>query len=228
MSPKRRITKHMMREDKLVTTTFKLTEFVQKNLNQILMVAGGILVVALAIIFFLSSASRRTKEADQLLGKASFELRIGNLQQAVMDLNSVTSRYGGTKAASQAIFILANAYFYSKNYDQAQQTFQRYIDKYKKDPLFLAAAYAGIAQCHLEKKEYSLAGEFFLKAFQSDPLGFLSPGYLLSGGNAFKNGNDLERAKQTYQKLIDQFPESAECNQAKRELAEITYGYISK
>ena len=217
-----------MKQDRLVTTTFQLTEFVQKNLNQILMVAGGVLMVALVIIFFLSSASRRVKEADQLLGKASSELRIGNFQQAVTDLNSVISRYGGTKAVSQATMFLANAYFYSKDYDQAQQTFQRYVDKYRKDPLFLGAAYAGIAQCRLEKKEYSQAGEFFVKAYLSDPLGFLSPGYLLSGGNAFKYGNEFEKAKQTYQKLIDQFPESAEWNQAKRELAEITYGYISQ
>jgi TolA-binding protein len=228
MSPKRRITKHMMKQDRLVTTTFQLTQFVQNNLNQILMVAGGVLIVALVAIFFLSSAPRRAKEADQLLGKASFELRMGNSQQAILDLNSVISRYAGTKAASQATFFLANAFFYSRNYDQAQQTFQRYVDKYKKDPLFLGAAYDGIAQCHLENKEYSQAGEFFLKAYQSDPSGFLSPGYLLSGANAFKYGNDLEKAKQTYQKLIDQFPESAEWNQAKRELAEMTYGYISK
>ena len=216
-----------MKEDKLVTITFKLTEFVQKNLNQILIIAGGVLVVALAVLFFISSASRRSKEADQLLAQASFEFRIGNFQQAVSDLNSVITRYGGTKASAQATFLLANTYFYTKNYDLARQTYQRYIDKYKKDLLFLGSAYAGIAQCHLEEKEYLPAGEYLLKASEADPKGFLAPSYLLSAGNAFKNGKDLERAKQAYQKLIDQFPESVEWNQAQRELAEITYGYQS-
>lgn len=227
MSPKRRVTKHMMKEDKLVTAAFKLTEFVQKNLNRVLLFTGIVVVLILVVVFFLQVQTKRNQKAEILFSKARIELSSGNLLQAINDLNTISLSYGGTKIAPQALFLLGNAYFYSKNYDQALKSFENFSIRYKDDPQLLASALAGMAQCYFEKKEYLLAGDYFIKATQVDLKSFLTPNFFLQAGYSYQNGGNLKKTKDAFQKIIEFFPESKEAYQAKIDLAEITYGDLN-
>jgi tetratricopeptide (TPR) repeat protein len=229
MSPKRRrITKHMMKEDKLVTATFQLSEWIQKNTKKILRVAGVIVAVGIVIFIIISTRARRNEKSYQLLSQATLEFRVGQLNQAVSNLETVVNQYAGTKAASQATFLLANIYFYNGQLDQAISTFEKFKDKYKDDPLLLASSLSGIAQCYLEKREFMRAGAFFSQAFESDSQGVLAANYLLSSGFSYSQGKDLEKAKSSYQKIVEFFPNSQEAVKAKKELAEIDYSYVDK
>jgi TolA-binding protein len=219
MSPGK-ITKKEMKEDKLVTTAFKLQEWVQEHLNQVLMVAGGVVLAVIVVYFIFSSRAGRNQRAAELFGKAAFEFQSGNGNQAITDLNTVMEKYSGTKTASQATFYLATAYFYAKDYTKAQTTFRRFIEKYKEDPLLLASAQAGIAECQMENKEFQSAGDNFVKAVSFKPDNFMASQYLLSAGQAYLKANQKEKAKEVFRKLIDQYPDSKEVYQAKEQLAE--------
>jgi TolA-binding protein len=219
MSP-RRITKKEMKEDKLVTTAFQLQEWVQQHLNQVLMVAGGVILVAVVVFFIFSSRASRNEKAAALLGKATLEFQAGNASQAITDLHTVMERYSGTKNARQATFLLASAYFYAKDYAKAQAIFQEFIEKYKEDPLLLASAQAGIAECQMENGEFQTAGDNFVKAFSFKPDNFIAPQYLFSAGQAYLKADQKEKAKEVFKKLIDQYPDSNEAYKAKEQLAE--------
>lgn len=219
MSP-RRITKKEMKEDKLVTIAFKLKEWIQKHLNQVLMIAGGVVLVAVVVFFIFSSKTSRNKKAAALFDKATLEFQSGNASQAITDLNTVMEKYGGTQNGNQATFYLATAYFYAKDYAKAQTMFQRYIEKYKEDPLLLASAQAGIAECYMEKGEFQGAGDNFLKAVSIKPDGLLAAQYLFSAGQSYLKANQKEKAKEVFDKLIDQYPDSKEAFKAKEQLAE--------
>lgn len=208
-----------MKEDKLVTTAFKLSEWIQKNLNQVLMVAGGVVLVAVVIFFIFSSMARRNQKAADLFGKATLEFQAGNAGQAITDLHTIMDKYGGTRSAGPATFYLATAYFYAKDYANAQAMFQRFTEKYK-DPLFLASAQAGIAECQMEKEEFQAAGDNFVKAITFKPDGLLTPQYLFSAGRAYLKANQKEKAKEVFERLIDQYPDSKEAYKAKEQLAE--------
>ena len=219
MSPGR-ITKKEMKEDKVVTTVFKLTEWIQKHLNQVLLVAGGVVLVALVVFFIFSSKAKRNQKAAELFGKATLEFQVGNANQAITDLHTVMEKYGGTKSASQAAFYLATTYFYSKDYAKAKAVFQRFIEKYLDDPLLLASAQAGIAECDMESGQFQSAGDNFIKAISFKPKGLLVPQYLLSAGQAYLKANQKEKAKEVFKRLIDQYPDSKEAYKAKEQLAE--------
>jgi outer membrane protein assembly factor BamD (BamD/ComL family) len=219
MSPGR-ITKKEMKEDKLVTTAFKLQEWVQQHLNQVLMVAGGVVLAAIMVYFFFSSKAGRNQKAAELFSQATFEFQSGNANQAITDLNTVMEKYSGTKTASQATFYLATAYFYAKDYAKAQATFRRFLDKYKENPLLLASAQAGIAECQVENKEFQSAGDNFVKAVSIKPDNFMAPQYLLSAGQAYLKANQKDKAREVFKKLIGQYPDSKEVYQAKEQLAE--------
>ncbi|MGB8656562.1 MAG: outer membrane protein assembly factor BamD [Candidatus Zixiibacteriota bacterium] len=213
MSPQR-ITKKEIKKDKFVTFTFKLSEWVQKHLNHVLMGGGGVVLIVLIVFFVLSSQSKRERKAAESLGKASLELQSGDLRAAVGDLQIVVNQYGGTKSAGQADFLLASAYFYAKDYAQAQSFFERYLGKFNQDPLVAAAAQAGIAECHVQRGNFALAGEAFVKAVSMNPQGLLSSQYLLEAADAYLKAKQTDKAKDILNRLIKEYPASREVSRA--------------
>jgi outer membrane protein assembly factor BamD (BamD/ComL family) len=215
-----RITKKEIKEDKFVTFTFKLNEWIRAHLNQVLMVGGGVILVGVIVFFIFSSKSKREKNAADLLGKAGMELQTGDLGTAMSDLQKVVNQYGSTESAKRATFLLASAYYYAKDYAQAQSFFEKSLDSYKDNPSMSASAQAGIADCYLQKGNYSLAGDNYVKAVSMDPKGFLSSQYLLEAANAYLKADQNDKAKEMLNRLIQEYPDSREVYQAKMQLSE--------
>lgn len=219
MSP-HRITKKEMKQDKFVTYSLKISEWIQKHLNEVLMGAGGVILVGVIVFFIFSSQAKRERKASELLGKANFELQAGNIGGAVADLQMVVNKYGSAKSSRQALFLLASAYFYAKDYVQAQSTFEKYLKKYKKDPLLAASAQAGIADCHMQRGNFIQAGEDFVKAVSLNSQGFLAPQYLLQAASAYLKADQKDKAREMLNRLIEEHPDSPEVQRAKIQLAE--------
>lgn len=219
MSP-HRITKKEIKQDKFVTYSLKVSEWVQKHLNQVLMVAGTVILVAVILVFVLSSQAKRQRNAAELLGKASLELQAGNMAQAVDDLQTVLQKYSGTESAGKAAFFLASAYFYANDYVQAQTFFERYLEKYGEDPLLSASAQGGIADCQMQTGNFTQAGEAYLKVVSLSPQSFLAPQYLLMGASAYLKADQKEKAREILNRLMEEYPDSREARQARLKLAE--------
>jgi outer membrane protein assembly factor BamD (BamD/ComL family) len=219
MSP-HRITKKEMKQDKFVTYSLKVSEWIQKHLNEALMGAGGVILVAVILFFVLSSQAKKQQKAAELLGRASLELQAGNMGQAVGDLQTVLDKYGGTKSAGKAAFFLASAYFYAQDYLQAQTFFERYLEEYKEDPLLSASARAGIADCHMQRGNFVLAGEAYANVVSLNPQGFFAPEYLLKAASAYLKADQKDKAREILNRLIQEYPDSREIHQAKLKLAE--------
>ena len=220
MSP-HRITKKEMKQDKFVTYSLRVSEWIQKHLNEVLMVAGGVVVVTAVLFFIFSSQAKRERKAAELLGKANFALQSGNMAGAVEDLQTVVNKYGGSRSAGQAAFYLAYAYFYAKDYVQAQSLFEKYVQKYKEDPLLSQSAQAGVGDCHMQTGNPVMAAENFLKAASLSPQTFLAPQYLLRAASAYMQADQNDKAREILRRLIDEYPDSREVHRAKADLAQI-------
>jgi len=209
-----------MKQDKFVTYSLKVSEWIQKHLNEVLMGAGGVILVAVIMFFIFSSQAKRERKASELLGRANLELQAGNIGQAVTDLQTVVNKYGGTKSAGKASFFLASAYFYAKDFVQAQSMFEKYLKKYKEDVLLTASAQAGIADCHMQRGNFIQAGEDFLKAASLTPQSFLAPQYLIKAAFAYLKADQKDKAREALNILIKEYPDSPEVHRAKIQLAE--------
>ncbi len=221
MSPVK-ISKRQIKEDKLVTFIFKATEYIQKNQQRILIIGGSALALILIGYIFLSSKAGSQKQAADLFGKAFIEIQSGSTQVGLLDLRNVVERYGGTESASWACYYLANLYYEQKDYNQAKIYYQRYVDKYKNDPLLTSSSLAGIGACSNQAQNYQEAAKFYLEAASSAAdYDFLAPEYLIETARALKKSGQIEKAKETYQKLLNKYPQSTYTFSAKRELAEL-------
>ena len=219
MSP-HRITKKEMKQDKFVTYSLKISEWIQKHLNEVLMGAGGVILVAVIVFLVLSSQAKKERKAAELLGKANMEIQAGNVGAAVGNLQTVVNNYGSTESAGQAAFFLASTYFYSQDYVQAQSMFEKYLKSYQEDPLLAASAQAGIGECYMQRGDFVLAGENFVKAASLTPPSFLAPQYLLQAALAYLKAAQKDKAKEILNRLIKEYPDSREVQRAKIELAE--------
>lgn len=221
MKLKKKFTKHMLKEDRLVTTTFQLTEFVQKHTKQILVAAAALVTLLVVIFFIFQTKGSARKKAAELYGQGIIELKTGNSQMAAFNFRTVVDRYPGSDWAPMACFQLANAAFTLKDYVQAANYYKQYVDKYTKmDTLLTASAWAGMGSSQEALNNHNAAGDFYFKAATLVPGSFMAPQYLISAGRAYLLAKNKVKALESYQKIFDRYPLSTQIDIAKKEQAQ--------
>ena len=210
-----------MKEDKLVSTTFKATEYVQKNQTPFIIGIVGIVVIFAAIMFFRWSGERKRTESAALLSRAEMIGGMGQMEQYTATLTMLADDYSGTTAAKIASLRLANDYFTQKQYDNALKYFTVLSDKYSDDKMVATSAAAGKAACYELKSDYAQAGKYYQQAADFKSGDIWTPGYLLKAGQNFAKAGDKKSAEAAFDAIAKNFGNSNENNIAKRSLAEL-------
>ena len=84
------------------------------------------------------------------------------------------------------------------------------------DILIQARAYSLIGDAYMEKKQPAEAIDYYDKAANHEPNKFFSPSYLMKLALAYELANQKEKAIEAYDKIISQYEDSAEANNAKK------------
>ncbi|UCE65517.1 MAG: tetratricopeptide repeat protein [Candidatus Zixiibacteriota bacterium] len=221
MSPAKRITKKQMKEDRLVSSVFKTSEFIQKNPKPFIIGGTAAAVIFIAVILFLWNIDKKNTQAAGYLARAQISYDRGFGDDALIDLKSVVDNYSNTSAAALACFKLADIYFENGNYEEALRYFIIMIDNYPDDKMKLASSAAGAAACHEQKGDPLEAGRYYKMAADLYPDRLWAPQNLLNAGRNYIAAGDLESARMVFNEIIDSYKESREINNAKRFLSEI-------
>ena len=97
-----------------------------------------------------------------------------------------------------------------------------YLEDFKaQDLLVQARAYALTGDAYMELKDYENAVTFYNKAAEYKPNKFFSPSYLMKAALAYEKLNKNDKAKALYQKIIDQYWDSNEYQDARKFKAKI-------
>jgi len=218
LKPRKRITKQQIKEDKLVTFTAKASSFYTENSRTIMAVAGVLVVLAVAVGFFINSRAQAEKTATFDLTLAKIEIGQQNYDTAAEKLTKIIENYSGTRSAADALFFLGNVYLSQGNWEQARATFQRYLSDYGRDRQLAPAATAGIGLADEQEKEFQEAAQQYLQAADRYPQMYNAPQYLLDAGRCFGLAGDTARAREMFQSIIDRYPKSELKTQAEDEL----------
>ena len=100
MSPAKRITKKQMKEDRLVSSVFKTSEYIQKNPKPFIIVGTAAAVIFIAVILFLWNIDKKNTQAAGYLARAQISYDRGFGDDAVIDLQTVVDNYSNTSAAA--------------------------------------------------------------------------------------------------------------------------------
>jgi TolA-binding protein len=182
-------------------------DWLEKNWQIVAIIAAIVIVVIVAVVYFINlQASKKYEAADQLTLAIS-KLRMQNYQEAITDLQSIVDNYGGTMAAL-AQFNLANAYYESRNYEQAGIQYNNYIDNYHHDRLTTASAIAGVAASMESQQQFGAAGDKYIEAARYYPEGANAPDYYVSAVRCYAEGGDREKAETALDEIEEKFPNS--------------------
>jgi tetratricopeptide (TPR) repeat protein len=130
-----------------------------------------------------------------------------------LGFKQIIDDYGMTDAAN-----LAN--FYAGAISLKQGKFPLavlYLKDFKSnDQLVQARAYSLIGDAYMEQKNYEEAASYYEKASSYNPNKFFTPTYLMKAGLAFEKANQKEKAIKAYQRVIDEFWESSDYQNARK------------
>jgi TolA-binding protein len=218
LKPKKRTTRQQIKEDQFTVFAAKAQDYYRHHSRNIFAGAGVIVVLVVAVVFYLNSRAQAEKDATYDLTMAKIDIGQRNFDGAVQKLTAVVDTYGGTKSAADAMYFLGNVHLSTGDWEAARSEFQQYLDKYGKDAMLTAGAIAGIGFSFEQEQKFTDAAEYYSRAAKTFPHEFSAPQYLLDAGRCYGLAGDAAKAHETFQQIIDQYPESNQSQTAKDEL----------
>lgn len=226
LRPKKKITKKEIKQDKLVSTYFKVYDKIYDYRKHLLF--GGIAIIAVVLIgiIYYTNMQSENERAMTELGKvyplydeARYEQAIeGVPEQNIMGLRNIAANYSRTEAGRIASFYLANAYYHLGEYDQAYRYFSEFRGS---DELLRASALAGRAAIYEVRDEYSKAAEYYERAANRYGETAVTPENLKHAGRNYLEAGEYEDALRVFEKLQDEYPESIYTQDVERYIAQI-------
>ncbi|GAB2945300.1 tetratricopeptide repeat protein [Hymenobacter coalescens] len=127
-------------------------------------------------------------------------------------LEAIATEYSGTKAGNLANFYAGAASLKEGKFEQAID----YLEDFSSDDLLLQArANALIGDANMELKKYKEAANYYQKAADYKANEYFTPAYLMKLAVAQEMQKDFAAAEQAYSKIIGDYPNAAEANEAK-------------
>lgn len=184
---------------------------------------GGIALVIVLIVggFFGFQYYKGTKdaEAQREMFQAVYYFEQDKLDSALkgdgnnLGFEAIIADYGMTEAANLANYYAGLCYLKQGDLKLARYYFEDFSSN---DVLVQARAYSLIGDTHMDEENYAEAANFYGKAADYKPNKYFSPGYLMKQALAYEKLKDFEKAKATYDKIISDFVDSNEYQNARK------------
>lgn len=202
----KKLTRHQLKEDPLVTGAFRIRQYLTANRERILWGLGAVALVVFALFWFLGSRSEEESQSQALLTRAVLEVQSGQMPLALQDLRTLVEKHSSSRAGREGYYYLANAYFQLADYDQAEHYYGKFLQEASKTAIITPSAYAGLATCEELKGKNKEAAGNFANAVEASGKGSQTPDYLVGAIRAYAAIGDSSRARRLFARLKDEFP----------------------
>lgn len=195
-------------------------DYYNRNKNQVMIIAGAIIVIVVGIILFTSKRASQNDEAAVALSKIRAAYEGGNFQAAIngdslgnKGLLFIVNEYGSSENGQLAKLLLANSYYGLRDFNNAMKYYDDFGGSNK---LSKVAAISGIASVKEAQNDFIGAGKEFERAANYDKENPYRDEYLFYAGRDFSLGNDKASAKRVFDILKNDFPKSKYIAQSQR------------
>ena len=169
-SERRKLSKSELREDEFVEWIMQAVEYVKERASLFVGGAVALIVVIMAINYFIESKEADQLKAAALLGDVLMVEQGGEPAEAIRLAEELVSSYAGTPAAAQGTVLLANLHYAQGRYAEARSYYQRYLDNYEPVDVLAYAAQSGLGAC-LEAEGQFLAAAQHYEAYAAQQAG---------------------------------------------------------
>lgn len=188
-----------LKEDQLVTTTFRLTEWAQEHFNQVIIGVVALVALVAVLVFAANSRESSAQAAEREIGSALLLYQQGDFAGARTAFQQIYDRHGG-KQATAARFLKAECELRLGNYQQAVDDYETYVQKRADYPMFESSAMIGKALAYEGLHNYVEAAKEMAAAVATlDPK---DPRYLdaaIQAGDFYLQAKDEREALKFYE-----------------------------
>ncbi|WP_245328394.1 tetratricopeptide repeat protein [Hymenobacter aquaticus] len=215
------VTEHPLLEDPdALAARLADTEDFLRRKKGILLGLLTVLVVAVVGAFgYYTWRSSQDEKAQAAMFQAVDYWEADSLKKAMKGdgqydgLEAIASEYSGTKAGNLANFYAGVGALKQGQYQAAID----YLEDFSSDDLLVQArAYALLGDANLELNKYKEAADLYNKAANYNANEYFSPGYLLKEATARELAKDYEGAIKAYDKILNDYQNAQEVNEAKQ------------
>lgn len=194
-------------------------DFVKQNKNVLL---GVFVLIAAAIVgafLYYNHRTSRNAEAQAEMFQAVYYFEADSLNKALagdgqyMGLSAIADQYSGTDAGNLAHYYAGAAYLKQGKFQEAINYLQDFSSD---DYLLQARAYSLIGDAQLELGNEKEAADMYNQAANYNANEYFSPQYLMKAGLALESNNDYQGAVEVYDKIINEYPNAPDVNDARK------------
>jgi tetratricopeptide (TPR) repeat protein len=224
LTKKKKLTRKEIKEDKLVSTYYKVLSYFEENRSRLLTYGGVLLVIALAVIYYVNHNKEVNQQAGLELSRvidlydngSYLEAIEGRAGTDIVGLKKIVEDYGGTENGETAKIYMANSYNRLGKFDEAFKYYQSYSGDI---PMLKAASLAGQAGYYAYKKDYKKAGDLFRDAAHVSKYNVENPDYMLKSAINYINAGENQRAKELLTTIKNDYKTSSASREVERYLA---------
>ncbi len=193
--------------------------WLEQNPKIVIGVATAILLVVGGYFGFKYYQDNQNAQAQKEMFQAVYYFEADSLSLALngdgnnLGFLEIIEEFGVSDAATLAQYYAGVIYLKQGKYELARL----YLEDFSSNDLLVQArAYSLIGDTYMEEEKYEDAARFYGKAANYKPNKFFSPAYLMKEALAYEKLNQNEKAKEAYDKIITQYWESAEFQNARK------------
>ncbi len=201
--------------------------FIQNNSKSLVFIVAGIAaLIVLYVGYQYLYLKPRAEKAASLMFKAEQYATIDSLQQkaiagdgSLIGLKEIADEYSNTTSANMANAYLGGLYLKQRNFKEAITHLERYNETGSEvlDPLIIGL----LGDAYSEEKIYDKAAKFYKKAAEKSTNSYTTPLFLKKLALVYEVQNDFKGAESTYEKILQDFPESNEASGVEGHIARV-------
>jgi TolA-binding protein len=208
LRPRKRLTKKQLKEDKLLTFYVKARKWYETYSKLVLGGVAVIVIIVVAALYYRNSAKKTESAASVELARAMRVYNAEDYQNSIAMLSSLVDGSGSTRSGKMALLYLANSFYKTGDYDNAFNYYKKFVAKFNRVDYFTAYAMGSMAACIEQKGDFAEAAAQYEKTASKFPKEYLAPAYLFRAARCYSLTGNNARASTLYQKIIDDYPES--------------------
>jgi TolA-binding protein len=193
--------------------------WLEQNPKIVVGVAAAILIIVGGYFAFNYYKNSQNDLAQKEMFQAVYYFEADSLDKALngdgnnLGFLEIIDEYGVTDAANLANFYAGVSYLKQGKFELARL----YLEDFNaSDLLIQARAYGLVGDSYMEEKKYDDAAKYYNKAANYKPNKYFSPSYLMKEALAYEKLNQNDKARETYDKIINLYWESSEYQNARK------------
>jgi TolA-binding protein len=193
--------------------------WLEENPKIVVGIAAAILIIVGGYFAFNYYKDNQNDIAQNEMFQAVYYFEADSLDKALngdgnnLGFLQIIDEFGITDAANLANYYAGVSYLKQGKFELARL----YLEDFSSgDLLIQARAYSLIGDSYMEEENYDEAARYYNKAANYKPNKFFSPGYLMKEALAYEKLNQNDKARETYDKVITQYWESEEFQNARK------------